>query len=178
MSQILRALEPVIVSVRPRITLVKDWFRVGTTESGVRFAYINPYFIQCFGDEALEDITGETSFLSHNLLETKSGADIVDDFGGDAKAEISLSEVKLLLERQGSGGRGVLDLVGWTIFFSRRCKDGKLRAICVCLRSDGWCVRAYDLVVKWYAGYQVFSRLLAGPLRPSVSEASRQTIPD
>lgn len=93
------------------------------------------------------------------LVKSASDHEIIADLGGDEKAEVALSEIWRLMERQPNGEKGKLLVNQWANVFY--CKDVSmaLRAVFVYWNGDGWCVDASSVDGRgWNVGYQVFSR--------------------
>jgi hypothetical protein len=97
---------------------------------------------------------------------------IINELGGEAKAETTLSEMFSLMEKQKNGESGVLLNNGYANIFYIRDQNGVLRAVGVDWDDGGWYVGAYSVEDPggWRVGRQVFSR-------NSVLESSETSAP-
>lgn len=91
-------------------------------------------------------------------------APIVDELGGEAAAETTLTELFSLMEKQPNGEKGVLFTSGAPNFFYVRDLEGTLNAICAYWDSP-WVVGASALDYKQYFSVaQIFKRKALVPL--------------
>lgn len=124
--------------------------------------------ISNFGDLFRKEFLGKvenpiraTIMGCHMLLKPSMSTSIISARGGKRKIETTLTEMYLLMEKQGNGEEGALLTKEWcqNIFYIRN-SVGVLRAVFVCWHSDGWSVFAFPIehTTRWSEGFQVFSR--------------------
>lgn len=96
----------------------------------------------------------------HKLLKNSKDKPIIDELGGEAKAETFLSEIFSLIETQGNGQEGVLLTNGYANIFYIRDMNGVLWAVRCHWDGDGWHCGAFSILRpdEWPAAYQVISR--------------------
>jgi hypothetical protein len=141
-------------------------FRAGANfllkKDGGICSYLGDNFKSWFleGDGKTEEPIGEQTLRYAKLRQASVDGPIIAELGGEAKAEITLSEMFSLMKKQGNGGAGVLLNNGWANIFYIKDISGVLRTVCVGWRDGGWVVGAFEVSDPhaWYAGYQVFSR--------------------
>lgn len=96
----------------------------------------------------------------HKLLKNALDKPIIEELGGEAKAETTLTEMFSLMEAQGHGQKGTLLTNGWVNIFYIRDVNGVLWAVRCRWAGDGWDCRACSVADprEWAAGRQVVSR--------------------
>jgi len=101
-----------------------------------------------------------TSLNYHELLKNSVNGSIIKELGGQAKAPTTLAEIYALMLKQGIERTGGLLVNGWVNVFYVPDVNGRLRAIHLRWRRDGWSIRAFSLEnpAGWVAGYRLFSR--------------------
>ncbi len=128
----------------------------------IKFYYLSDNFKEWFlsGNGKIEDPVGEQELCYAKLTKASVDGPIIEELGGEAKAETTLSEVHALLEKQSKGQEGALLTSGYTNIFYVRDTAGVLRAVDVRWFADGWLVRARSVGRPdgWDAGDRVFSR--------------------
>jgi hypothetical protein len=140
--------------------VAKDKFREDSEE--VKFYGIWDNFTNWFlaGNGKIEEPLGEQELRYGNLTKNSVDGPIIDELGGEAKVETTLTELYDLLKRQANGEEGVLLTNGYANIFYIRDTSGVLRAVRVGRLDDGWLVIAYSVETPhaWSAGRRVFSR--------------------
>ncbi|MDP2877452.1 MAG: hypothetical protein Q8O00_14795, partial [Holophaga sp.] len=107
----------------------------------------------------VEEEAPEGMLIPLTLIQAAYDREIIADLGGEEEAEVTLTEIWRLMERQASGEKGDLLTNGWVNIFYVKDKDGVLRAVGVGWGGGGWGVRADALDDgQWRDGGQVFSR--------------------
>lgn len=137
-KSILILIRIVKIAAQPAITTSKEYFR----EAGVGLMD-NEFEDQFLGLEVPE--TGEAEFSIHNLEEASVDGSIINQLGGEKKAEISVSQFKVFL----ANNRGSLELF---LFYSRG-RNGKLCPV----RASWNEIRHY-----WYVGARSVERQEGG----------------
>jgi hypothetical protein len=140
----------------------------------VKISYLGNNFTEWFlsGSGKTEDPITEQTLRYHKLRQSSVDGPIIGEFGGEAKAETTLSEMFSLMEKQKSGEDGVLLNNGYANIFYIKDQNGALRAVYVYWYDDGWLVYAHSVEnpYGWRDGSQVFSR-------NSVLESSETSAP-
>ena len=140
--------------------IAKDKFRKDSKE--VKFYGIWDNFTNWFlaGNGKIEEPLGEQELRYGNLTKDSVDGPIIQELGGEAKAETTLTELYELLKKQTNGEDGDLLTNGCANIFYIRDTSGVLRAVLVRWRVDGWRVLAYSVVSPYdcHAGRRVFSR--------------------
>lgn len=160
---ILELVSTVVVAATTSEFIARDRFVVNTKRNApVKISEVWDNFTAWFlsGTGKIEDPISEQTLRYHKLRQASVDGPIIQELGGEAKAETTLSEMFSLMEKQKNGEDGVLLNNGWANIFCVRDHNGVLRAVDVCWDSGGWLVDAYEVVFprKWYAGFRVFSR--------------------
>jgi hypothetical protein len=130
----------------------------------VKISYLDDNFTAWFlsGDGKTENpISGQT-LRYHKLRKPSVNGPIINELGGDAKTETTLSEMFFLMEEQKNGESGSLLNNGYTNIFYIRDQKGVPRAVRVYWYDVGWHIRAHSALDPdgWDDGDQVFSRNL------------------
>ena len=114
------------------------------------------------GNGKTEEPLGEQELRYGDLIKNSGDSPIIEELGGEAKAETTLSEMYDLLKKQANGTPGVLLTNGRANIFYIRDKGGVLRTVRVNWRGDGWFVDACSVgyPFDWFAGRRVFSAIL------------------
>ena len=140
--------------------VAKEKFRKDSKE--VKFYRIWDNFTNWFlaGDGKIEEPIGEQELRYGNLTKNSVDSPIIEDLGGEAKAETTLAELYDLLKKQANGEGDVLLTNGYANIFYIRNIKGVLRAVRVYWDDDGWNVSALSVEdrLAWNAGDRVFSR--------------------
>lgn len=113
------------------------------------------------GNGKTEEPLGEQELRYGNLTKNSVDGPIIEELGGETKAETTLTELHDLLKKQGNGEEG--DLMtnnGRANIFYIRNTSGVLRAVYVYWGGDGWgvCALSVEFPGAWSAGRRVFSR--------------------
>ena len=159
-TKILDILGTTTTSATTKKFVAKEKFRKGSKE--VEFYRIWNNFTNWFlaGDSKTEEPLGEQELRYGNLTKDYDNGLIIEELGGEVKAETILTELFDLLTKQANGEDGVLLTNGYANIFYIKDTSGVLRAVYVDWRDDGWNVNAYSVERPndWNAGYRVFSR--------------------
>ena len=129
-------------------------------KSGVKMVKHGNNFTIWFIGKVEKDAS-DAILMRFKLVTSVRDNEIVRDLGGEDKAEVTLTEIWRLIERQANGGEGVLLVNGWANIFYVRDVNGVLRAVGVDWRDDGWYVEALTLTLDYderLVYNQVFSR--------------------
>jgi len=112
------------------------------------------------GNGKTEEPLSEQELRYGNLTKNSVDSPIIEELGGEAKAETTLTELHNLLRKQGNGEEGDLLTSGYANIFYTRNTKGVLRAVSVNWHDVGWCVYANSVENPngWNAGIRVFSR--------------------
>lgn len=172
---ILELVSTVGVAATTSKLVAKEKFVVNTKRNApVKISYLGDNFTAWFlnGDGKTEDPISEQTLRYHKLRKSSVDGPIIEELGGEAKAETTLSEMFALMEKQGKGEDGVLLNNGYANIFYIRDSAGVLRAVIVFWNDDGWRVSAdsVEVPVRWDVGSRVFSR-------NSVLESSETSAP-
>ncbi len=126
--------------------------------SGVKMVEHGLNFISWFASKVEEDVP-DGLLVPLTLTQSANDSEVIADLGGEAVAEVTLSEIWRLMVAQSNGGEGALLNNGWANIFYVRDVNSVLRSVYVDWRDDGWGVRAGALGgIRWYGGRRVFSR--------------------
>lgn len=141
--------------------VAKKKFRIDSKE--VKFYGIWDNFREWFlsaGDGKTEDPIGEQTLRYGKLTKNSVDGPIIEELGGEAKAETTLSDLYDLLKKQANGEKGVLLINGYANIFYIRDQSGVLRSVYAGWSDGGWRVSAISVECpsEWNAGRQVFSR--------------------
>lgn len=150
---VLRPVAPLPVASGGSFSVEETFFG----EASVKIAYRGENFTSWF--QAKTEDGPRAALVALALARTAYDTEIITDLGGETSAEVALSEVWSLMERQPKGGEGVLITNGYANIFYVRDVNGALRAVGVRWYSAGWDVDAYALGDgQWDDGARVFSR--------------------
>lgn len=140
--------------------VAKDKFRKDSKE--VKFYGFYGSFEEDFLSEngKTEEPLSEQKLRYGNLTKNSVDGPIIEELGGEAKAETTLTELHDLLKKQGNDEKGDLLVNGYANIFYIRNTEGVLRAVGLCWGVAGWRVDAgsVERLGGWLAGYRVFSR--------------------
>lgn len=129
----------------------------------VKISYLGDNFTEWFlgEDGKIEAPIGEQALCYARLKKSSVDRPIIAEIGGEAKAEATLAETFLLMEKQKNGEAGVLLNNGCANIFYIRDKKGVLRAVRVAWRGGGWGVGASSVgdSGRWGDGSRVFFRI-------------------
>jgi hypothetical protein len=172
---ILELVWAVVVPATTSKFIAKNKFVVNTKRNAsVKISYLGDNFTAWFlnGDGKTEDPISEQALRYHKLQKSSVDGPIINELGGDAKAETTLTEVFSLMEKQKNGESGVLLNNGYANIFYVRDQNGVLRVVDVIWDDGGWNVyaRSVEDPDRWSDGRQVFSR-------NSVLESSETSAP-
>ncbi len=140
--------------------IVKDNFVVNTKDSAVvRIFCIGKKFKDWFINK-IEDPFTASIICGRDLTKDSIDEPILNELGGQEKAETSLTEIFVMMKNQANGSAGNLLTNGYSNIFYVRDIDNVLRAVGVFWDGFGWYVCAYSVESsdEWCAGSRVFSR--------------------
>lgn len=166
------------IKVRPATQFDKHkFFQVNTEKNAlVRISYIWENFKKWFLPPSVSEaaVSGggpyrepgvpgsatEVALRYQTLNKRSVDGPIINQLGGEEKAETTLAEIAALMALQPSSDPGVLFTNGYANIFYVRDVSGVLRAVRVDGDVDGWSVHAHSVEDpgEWDAGRQVFSR--------------------
>ena len=111
-------------------------------------------------DCKVEELTSEKVLHYAKLRKGSADTPIIAELGGEVGAEVTLSEMFSLMEKQKNGENGVLLNNGYANIFYIKDQKGVLRTVYVYWGSDGWgaSALAVSYPILWDAGRRVFSR--------------------
>ena len=144
--------------------VAKNKFIVNTEYNTlVRISYLSEKFIKFFlsSEGKVEDPIIKHTLHYAKLSKASVDGSIIEELGGEAKAETTLFEMFSLMEEQGCGEDGVLlNNSCVNIFYIRDYFAGVLRTVYVQWIVDGWRVYAgfFEYPHGYRAGDYVFSR--------------------
>lgn len=160
---LLETVGTVIIPATTSQFVAKEKFVRGTGRNAkVKISDIGSNFDAWFlnGTGKIEDPQSEQTLAYDRLRKASLDGPIIEELGGEAKAETTLTDMFSLMEGQGSGGERVLLNNGNANIFYIRDQNGVLRTVRVRWYDDGWFVFAssLELPLRWLDGFQVFSR--------------------
>lgn len=139
--------------------VAKDKFKL--KKDGGLCPYLGGNFTSWFltGEGKIEDLIGEQSLRFGTLLKNSVDGPILEELGGEAKAETTLTSIFDLMSKQPNGGERALLANCYANIFYVRDTLGVLRAVGVYWVVGGWSVDAYSVenASAWNAGRRVFS---------------------
>lgn len=162
-ARVLEFVATVEVSATTGTFVARDKFVVDVSENAkVKINGRGSDFINWFleGDGKVEDAIAASTLRYDKLLARSVDEPIINELGGKAKAETTLTEMFALMAKQPRGENGELLNNDWWNIFYIRDQYGVLRTVDVGWGDGGWLVYAYSVegVRRWRAGNQVFSR--------------------
>ncbi|OGZ52786.1 MAG: hypothetical protein A3B25_02935 [Candidatus Ryanbacteria bacterium RIFCSPLOWO2_01_FULL_48_26] len=126
-------------------------------KSGVKMGEHSSNFKNWYASKT-EENAPEGMLVPLTPTQNVSDKEIIADIGGEEKAEVTLTEIWRLIERQANGEEGILLNNGRANIFYVRDVNLVLRAVDV-YRNDNWLVHASALDdYGWHSDYRVFSR--------------------
>ncbi len=140
--------------------IVEDNFVVNTDDSVfVIIFYIGGNFKSWFINK-IEDTFATSIIYGRNLIKNSVDKPILNELGGQEKAETTLTEIYAMMKNQSDGKVGNLLTKGSANIFYVRDINNTLRAVGVDWNDDGWRVGACSVEDPraWNAGDRVFSR--------------------
>ena len=158
--QILNWIGTTTISATTEKFVAKDKFRKDSKE--VKFYGIWNNFTEWFlsGNGKIEEPIDEKELRYGKLIKSSVDGPIVEELGGEAKAETTLTELHDLLKKQANGEEGDLLTNGYANIFYVKDTSGVLRAVIVGWCDAGWHVDAHSVEDPnvWFVGHRVFSR--------------------
>lgn len=139
--------------------VAKDKFT--TDPNGIKFRGILGDFNKWFlaGDGKIEEPIGERILHYGDLIKDSTDGLIIEELGGEAKVETTLTELYDLLKKQPNGEAGALLVNGYSNIFYIRDTGGVLRDMFVYWRGYYWLVYSHFIGCPlWIAGSRVFFR--------------------
>lgn len=159
-ANILEKVGDIFIPATSELFVAKEKFVLNTDpEAGVLISHLSDNFNLWFGNK-IEEPIGEQTLCCHKLLQSSMDVEIIDELGGEAKVETTLSELHFLMEGQKHGESGDLLNNSRTNKFYIKDVAGVLRAVHVYWYDDGWHVLAFSVEGpgRWGVGYRVLSR--------------------
>lgn len=159
-TKILDFIDTVVTSATTEKFVAKEKFVVNTKDGApVKISYLSGNFRKWFYDKT-EYIIEEQELRYAKLSKSSVDGPIIEELGGEAKAETTLSEMFDLMLKQNNGEDGVLLNNGYANIFYIKDISGVLRAVDVSWHGGGWNVGASSVESPpgWFDGRQVFSR--------------------
>lgn len=154
-----------IVLERPQIDefLPSRAFEVDAKEGAViKISHRDKHFVGAFveGEEPLKVFSSTQRVRYAKLQIFMNHGPIIQAFGGEMRANISLVDIFLILLKQGNGQPGVLVTNGFGNCFYVKDRRNALRVVRVIWEAGGWNISGLscDMRQGWHAGYQVFGR--------------------
>ena len=153
-------LELVSTIVIPAITgkfVAKEKFVINTKDNApVKIFYLDEGFTDLFleGGGKIEDPIGEQTLRYYKLRQSLVDGQIITELGGEAKAEITLSEMFSLMEKYGEKSDFLKN--DWNLFYIKDVA-GVLQTVFMYWTCLGQSIHA-GYRYKWNEGIQVFSR--------------------
>ena len=158
--QILNWIGTTTISATTEKFVAKDKFRKDSKE--VKFYGIWNNFTEWFlsGNGKIEEPIDEKELRYGKLIKSSLDGPIVEELGGEAKAETTLTELHDLLKKQANGEEGDLLTNRYANIFYVKDTSGVLRAVIVIWYGVGWFVsaRSVEDPFGWRVGRRVFSR--------------------
>ncbi|MST04338.1 MAG: hypothetical protein EXS49_02110 [Candidatus Pacebacteria bacterium] len=140
--------------------VAREHFVVGSKKAGVpKIVVIGGNFTNWMLVKN-ENPIGPTVLRRRKLLKWSLSGPILNELGGEAKAETTLQEIFSLLKLQPNGEYGSLLTNGYANIFYVCDAKGELCPVYVGWHGGGWAVHAGSVTdpYEWCEGYQVFSR--------------------
>ena len=157
---ILESLGTITIPATTERFIAKKHFVVDTSKKArVKISYLGDNFRKNFLNKTEEAIS-ETTLRYQRLKKSSRDIPIINELGGEDKAETTLSEMFGLMEMQPNGEEGTLLTNGYANIFYVRDSAGVLWAVRCDCRGGGWSVLADSVAypLEWDAVSQVFSR--------------------
>lgn len=125
----------------------------------MKISWLGDNFKKNFLDK-VEEVVAETTLNYHKLKKSSRDILIINELGGEDKAETTLAEMFFQMKKQASGESGVLLTNDYANIFYIRDINGVLWAVYCRWDVVGWYVFAdsVEATDDWNAGGQVFSR--------------------
>jgi hypothetical protein len=159
-SRILKYIGEVTIPATVEKFVARDNFKL--KKDGGICSCLGDTFVNWFlsGEGKIEDQIGEQTLRYAELRQSSVDIPIINELGGEAKAETTLSEMFSLMKEQKNGRCGVLLSNGYANVFYIGDISGVLRAVLVVWSGVGWrvCADSVERPRTWRDGYLVFSR--------------------
>lgn len=140
--------------------IAKDRFVINTKANAkVKICGLGDNFKMHLLEKVEEPFSGSELHV-HRLVKNSKDKPVIDELGGEAKAETTLTEMFALMEIQGRGQKGVLLTNGFGNIFYIRDVNGLLWAVDCGWGGGGWGCGANSVEGRydWDTGRQVISR--------------------
>ncbi|MEK7553372.1 MAG: hypothetical protein AAB504_01645 [Patescibacteria group bacterium] len=157
---LLELISTVTMPARLEKFVAKNHFIVDTSRKAkVKIDYLGDNFRNNFLNK-IEEAISEIEFRYQKLKKHSRDIPIINELGGDEKAETMLSVIFDLMKMQPNGENGPLITNGYANIFYARDIAGVLWAVHCRWYGGGWGVSAHsvDSPSDWRDGSQVFSR--------------------
>ena len=162
-KSLLELVSTVIVPATTKTFIAKEKFvRDTSTSAKVKISGLGGNFTTWFLEDEgrVEAPITKTSIHSHRLKRASVDTLIIEEIGGETKAETTLTAIYSMMKKQPRGKKGFLLTDGWANIFYVRDKNGVLRAVSVDWNGDGWHVFGCrtDYTVAWGGGSRTSPR--------------------
>lgn len=155
----LKFLGSIVVPARIGQFVARDHFIVNTSKKAkMKISYFGDRFSDKFLGKIEEPIAESTLYYG-KLLRKLVDTPIINELGGEANAETTLSEMFGCMESQPSGEDGALLINGYANIFYIRDHNGVLWEVDCYWFDGGWCVGADSIedTYEWDIDNQIFS---------------------
>ncbi|MFH0891533.1 MAG: hypothetical protein V1867_02005 [Candidatus Falkowbacteria bacterium] len=147
-----------IIAPTTKLFVARDHFVENTgSKAKVKIAYLDGGFQNGFIGKT-EGPFGGSELRYGKLRRSSIDIPIINELGGEDKAETTLTELWGALLKQPHGEKGSLHTNGYVNIFYIRNKSGVLRAVYTNWRNDGWNLYANSIedTRVWHAGHLAF----------------------
>ncbi|MFA5061760.1 MAG: hypothetical protein WC526_01275 [Patescibacteria group bacterium] len=159
-SPLLTLVGAVVIWLAVRFVASEHLVKNTEKNAPVKISYIFDKVTVWFQGKIEERVEGEMALCCHTLNSDSDDNLIINQLGGETKAETALAEVFACLEKQPNGEDGALLTNGHANIFYVRNTEGVLCVIQVIWRGDGWTfyTRSVGSLDTCTEGRRVFSR--------------------
>jgi hypothetical protein len=153
-TTLLEAVATTTIPANPEAFVIRDRFE---KPAGIRFATVWTEFKKRFYGKT-EGPRPEAVLRKYKLLTVAPDAPIIAELGGESKVEASISAAYSLMERQGRGEEGILQINGYANIFYVRDLKSKLCALRIGWDGEGWVIDAIsvDDPLAWNGKHEIF----------------------
>jgi hypothetical protein len=153
-TAVLQPFETVVVPATQTPHIIRDFF---TKMTNVKLGRVSLEFKARFFDKK-EKPAPEVTYRKYKLLGIVPDGPIIEELGGNAKAEGTVTAALTIVQRQGNGEAGILQTSGYANIFYAKDKQGELCAIRISWASDGWWIDAISVgdPFAWNGKHEIF----------------------
>jgi len=156
-KSLLELVSTTVVKATTKSFIAKEKFvRDVSTKAKVKISGLGGNFTTWFldGNSKVETPITETSIHMYRLKKASVDSLIIEELGGETKAETTLTVIYSMMKKQPRGKKGLLLTDGWANIFYVRDQNGVVRAVSVDWNGDGWHVFGCrtDYTVAWGGG--------------------------